>query len=87
MVACGLYYVAWMNLIPKLRGYKIRTEILEVDNNGAKTHRLVKVPIAEVKQWDAEHDEAGELRQRPVDDSDGELPVTRLFPDAKITFV
>ncbi|KND86427.1 High-affinity methionine permease [Tolypocladium ophioglossoides CBS 100239] len=81
MVACALYYIAWMNIIPKLRGYKIRTEIL--DDNGAKFHRLVKVPIPELKQWDAEHDEAGQLRQRPVADFDSELPITGLDHDAK----
>lgn len=64
MIICGLYYVAWMYLIPKWLGYKIRTEILEIDDNGANTHRLVQVPLAELEKWDAEHDDAGQLRQR-----------------------
>ena len=71
MIVCGLYYVAWMHLIPKWRGYRIRTEILEVDDNGANTHRLAKVPVAELDRWDADHDEAGQLRRRRVGDPDG----------------
>lgn len=70
MIVCGLYYVAWMYLIPKWRGYEIRTEIVEVDDNGANTHRLVKVPIADLGEWDAEHDEAGQLRRRHIAESD-----------------
>ncbi|KAI8307605.1 High-affinity methionine permease [Colletotrichum sp. SAR11_59] len=66
MIVCGLYYVFWMYLLPKWMGYEIRTEIVEVDNDGANTHRLVKVPKAEVAQWDSEHDEAGNLRRRDV---------------------
>ncbi|TEA10101.1 High-affinity methionine permease [Colletotrichum sidae] len=66
MIVCGLYYVFWMYLLPKWMGYEIRTEIVEVGNDGANTHRLVKVPKAEVVQWDAEHDEAGNLRRRNV---------------------
>lgn len=66
MITCYLYYVVWIYLIPKWKGYAIRTEVLEVDQNGANTHRLVKVPLAEVDRWDAEHDDAGNLRQRQV---------------------
>ncbi|TDZ36438.1 High-affinity methionine permease [Colletotrichum trifolii] len=66
MIVCGLYYVFWMYLLPKWMGYEIRTEIVEVGNDGANTHRLVKVPKAEVVQWDVEHDEAGNLRRRNV---------------------
>lgn len=50
--------------MPKWRGYRIRPEILEVDDNGANTHRLVKVPLDEVAKWDEEHDDAGNLRRR-----------------------
>lgn len=70
IILCGLYYVTWMYLIPNWRGYRIRSEIVEVDHNGANTNRLVKVPLPEVDRWDAEHDEAGQLRQRRVADSD-----------------
>jgi hypothetical protein len=53
-----------MFLLPKWKGYAIRTEITNVDDNGANTHRLVRVPNADLPRWDEEHDEAGNLRQR-----------------------
>ncbi|RBA21866.1 hypothetical protein FPRO05_00213 [Fusarium proliferatum] len=66
MILCGVYYVFWIYIIPKWKGYAIRPEVLEVDTNGANTHRLVRVPLVEIEKWDAEHDEAGNLRQRHV---------------------
>ncbi|TDZ15988.1 High-affinity methionine permease [Colletotrichum orbiculare MAFF 240422] len=69
MIVCFLYYAAWMWWIPKWRGYQIRPEILEVSDNGANTHRLAKVPLADLAAWDAEHDEAGNLRRRNVAES------------------
>ncbi|KAK7990076.1 hypothetical protein PG989_010391 [Apiospora arundinis] len=48
------------------KGYSIRPEIVEIDNNGAKTHHLVRVPNAELAEWDDAHDEAGNLRRRGV---------------------
>ncbi|KAK5636549.1 hypothetical protein RRF57_012261 [Xylaria bambusicola] len=53
-----------MQLIPKWKGYRLRPEILNVDDQGANTHRLVKVPVNELEKWDNEHDEAGRLRRR-----------------------
>ncbi|KAK2022295.1 high-affinity methionine permease [Colletotrichum zoysiae] len=64
ILLCVLYYVAWMHVFPRWLGYEIRTEIVDVDANGANTHRLVRVPKAEVARWDEEHDEAGKLRRR-----------------------
>ncbi|KAH6974456.1 amino acid permease-domain-containing protein [Ilyonectria sp. MPI-CAGE-AT-0026] len=64
IIVCGLYYVFWMYLLPKWRGYEVRTETVSVDDNGANTHRIVKVPKSEVARWDEEHDEAGNLRYR-----------------------
>lgn len=64
IVLCGIYYIFWMYLLPRLGGYKVRPEILSVEDNGANTHRLVKVPLDEVAKWDEEHDEAGRLRRR-----------------------
>ncbi|KAF4969013.1 hypothetical protein FSARC_3667 [Fusarium sarcochroum] len=69
MILCGVYYVLWIYVIPKWRGYAIRLEVLEVDTNGANTHRLVRVPLVEIEKWDADHDDAGNLRQRHVPDS------------------
>ncbi|KAF4450778.1 hypothetical protein F53441_6110 [Fusarium austroafricanum] len=69
MILCGVYYVFWIYIIPKWKGYTIRPEVLEVDTNGANTHRLVRVPLNEIENWDAEHDEAGNLRQRHIANS------------------
>ncbi|KZL77838.1 high-affinity methionine permease [Colletotrichum tofieldiae] len=66
ILLCVLYYVFWMYLLPRWLGYEIRTEIVDVDSNGANTHRLVRIPKAQVAQWDEEHDEAGNLRRRRV---------------------
>ncbi|OTA96558.1 hypothetical protein M434DRAFT_19599 [Hypoxylon sp. CO27-5] len=64
IILCALYYVVWMYLLPRWGGYKVRPEILTVDEHGAVTHRLVKVPLSEIEKWDEEHDEAGHLRRR-----------------------
>ena len=71
MIVCGIYYVLWIYVIPKWKGYAIRAEVLDVDKDGANTHRLVKVPLAEVERWDAEHDDAGKLRTGSATESDG----------------
>ncbi|KAI1368613.1 high-affinity methionine permease [Xylaria arbuscula] len=63
VVACAIYYFFWMHLLPKWRGYRLRPEILNVDSKGANTHRLIKVPVSELEEWDREHDEAGRLRR------------------------
>ncbi|KAM0296217.1 hypothetical protein HYE67_008081 [Fusarium culmorum] len=56
---CGLYYYVWMKLLPRWGGYKIRSQVISVDDNGANTHRLLKVPNDEVAEWDATHDDLG----------------------------
>jgi hypothetical protein len=62
-----------MYVLPKWGKYEIRTEVIDIDDNGANTHRLVQVPLDEVAHWDATHDEQGILRHRngvPAHDSD-----------------
>ncbi|KAF7557040.1 hypothetical protein G7046_g6128 [Stylonectria norvegica] len=66
LVLCAVYYILWMHLLPKWKGYEIRTEVTEVDGNGANTHRLVKIPKEEILRWDDEHDEGGPKRIRRV---------------------
>ncbi|KAI1195208.1 high-affinity methionine permease [Nemania serpens] len=68
IVLCAIYYVVWMYVIPKFGGYQLRPEVLHVDDHGAVTHQLVKVPLDEVEAWDREHDEAGRLRRRHAPD-------------------
>ncbi|KZZ98367.1 high affinity methionine permease [Moelleriella libera RCEF 2490] len=64
MVVCVLYYFAWIFVIPSWRGYRIRAEVLKAQDDSITSHKLVKVPVTEVEKWDAEHSEAGELRDR-----------------------
>ncbi|KIH93274.1 hypothetical protein SPBR_02451 [Sporothrix brasiliensis 5110] len=58
VVACGLYYWAWIYWVPVFRGYRIRQRI-DILDDGAQTNILVKVPVDELATWDAEHDKAG----------------------------
>lgn len=53
-----------MYVVPKWKGYQLRPVILDVDDEGANSHRLVRVPVEELEQWDREHDEAGRVRRR-----------------------
>jgi hypothetical protein len=53
-----------MYVLPKYGNYELRNEIQDVDDNGANTHRLIKVPKDKLQEWDATHDEAGALRRR-----------------------
>ena len=55
---CGLYYWAWIYLLPKFGHYQIRQETL-VLGEGATTHRLVKVPNEKLAAWDETHDAVG----------------------------
>jgi len=66
IVACGIYYVAWIYLIPRARGYRIRQEVLVLDD-GAQSHSLIKVPVERLVEWDANHDALG----RTVGDDSG----------------
>lgn len=45
-------------MIPKVRGYRIRQGVITLDS-GAKTHKLFKIPVAELGAWDATHDALG----------------------------
>lgn len=67
LIVCGAYYYFWMTLLPKWKNYTIRSQVLDIDgDSGANTHRLVRVPNAELAEWDATHDEQGRLRRRNV---------------------
>ncbi|KAL3427217.1 high-affinity methionine permease [Phlyctema vagabunda] len=65
LAACGIYYWVWIYVLPKLRGYKIRQEVLVLDN-GATTHKLVNVPNSELAVWDSEHDVTGKYLRTDV---------------------
>ncbi|KAF2731965.1 amino acid transporter [Polyplosphaeria fusca] len=55
------YYYVWIKLLPRLKKYQIRTETLVSDEDGSVTHRLLKVPNADVEEWDRTHDDAGNV--------------------------
>ncbi|KAH6677165.1 amino acid permease-domain-containing protein [Halenospora varia] len=58
LVFCALYYAAWVYVLPKFGGYKICQEVIDLDN-GATTHRLVKVKNEDLARWDETHDAVG----------------------------
>jgi hypothetical protein len=60
LVACGLYFALWIYILPHFGKYRIRQELIALDGESARTHRLVKVPLAELEGWDAEHDVLGQ---------------------------
>ncbi|GJD03996.1 high-affinity methionine permease [Colletotrichum higginsianum] len=65
LLGCGVYYWLWIYAVPKLKGYEIRQQVLELAD-GAQSHKLIKVPIAELAEWDATHDHVGRpLQQTP----------------------
>ncbi|KAL6897462.1 amino acid permease domain-containing protein [Trichoderma evansii] len=66
LVGCAAYFWLWVHGIPRLRGYKIREEVVTLDD-GAKSHKLVKVPNSEVEEWDKKHDHAGRIITDAVD--------------------
>jgi len=51
--------VFWIHLLPRWGGYRIRQELIQLEGQTAKVHRLVKVPLPELEKWDAEHDVLG----------------------------
>jgi hypothetical protein len=67
MVGMGIYDLFWIQWLPTLRHYKVRTETLVSDQDGSVTHVLRRVPDAEVEEWDRTHDEAGNVLIEAVD--------------------
>ncbi|KAK6227625.1 high-affinity methionine permease [Colletotrichum tabaci] len=60
LLTCAIYYWFWAFLLPKWKGYRLRQELISLDD-GAQSNKLRKVPISEVDEWDATHDAAGRL--------------------------
>ncbi|TFK40147.1 high affinity methionine permease [Crucibulum laeve] len=56
----GLAYVLWILILPNIKGYAIR-QLLEKLPDGAQATRLVRVPNGELEEWDATHDEHGDV--------------------------
>jgi hypothetical protein len=78
LVACGIYYLVWVKWLPKLKHYHLRQIVLELDD-GAVTHKLVKVPDMDIARWDAEHDVTGRVahRRRHGDDELSDPPIEK----------
>ncbi|KAL5117335.1 hypothetical protein ACEQ8H_004780 [Pleosporales sp. CAS-2024a] len=69
LLACGVYYYIWIVLLPKLKGYEVRHEVLDL-GNGAQTHHLIKVPVGRIQEWDAQHDAHGrKMDPNPLNES------------------
>lgn len=66
LLACAAYYWIWIHGIPYFRGYKIREEVVTLDD-GSKSHQLIKVPNSQVEEWDKIHDHAGRIITEAVD--------------------
>ncbi|KAF1971270.1 high-affinity methionine permease [Bimuria novae-zelandiae CBS 107.79] len=78
LVGCALYYFAWVKWLPKLRNYSIRTETLISDQDGSVSHRLRKVPNAEVEEWDRTHDETGNRVRVADTETEGGIVETKV---------
>ena len=63
--------MAWIYILPRLKHYHIRSEILSLDDGNAATHRLVKVPNQEIVIWDSTHDASGRLFASPSEKEEG----------------
>ncbi|TFK25641.1 high affinity methionine permease [Coprinopsis marcescibilis] len=58
-ISSGVYALIIV-ILPKYGNYTIR-QLLEKLPDGAQTNRLIKVPNAELVEWDANHDEQGNV--------------------------
>ncbi|RAH61427.1 high affinity methionine permease [Aspergillus piperis CBS 112811] len=63
IAACGVYYYLWVKILPRVGGYELRQTIIHVGGD-ATAHKLVRVPKAQVEEWDREHDASGRVRRR-----------------------
>lgn len=63
---CGLYYWLWVDVVPRWKGYRIRQEVMLLEN-GAQANKLVKVPVEELDRWDRKHDASGRRLEGYVD--------------------
>lgn len=67
IIACAVYYTVWIWILPRWKGYRMRQELVDL-GNGAQSHRLLKIDVKDLPQWDATHDAVG-ARVEPVGES------------------
>ena len=60
VILCAIYYALWIWLVPRWKGYRMRQELVELDN-GVLSHRLLKIDVGDLERWDATHDATGRL--------------------------
>ncbi|KAG5354131.1 hypothetical protein C0989_007492 [Termitomyces sp. Mn162] len=72
LVMSGIAYLLRINVLPKLGGYAIRQSVEKLDD-GAIINKLVKVPNAEVENWDATHDKHGEVIEQRSEGGSSQL--------------
>jgi hypothetical protein len=58
LAVCGICYVLWIQVLPRVRGYTIR-QTTEKFDGGAQANKLVRVPNDQLAEWDATYDEHG----------------------------
>ncbi|XRM40976.1 hypothetical protein ABZX51_004278 [Aspergillus tubingensis] len=63
IAACGVYYYLWIKILPRVGGYELRQTVINVGGD-ATAHKLVRVPKAQVEEWDRVHDALGRVRRR-----------------------
>ena len=80
LAICGIYYTFWIYLLPHLGKYRIRQELLSLEDESSKVHSLVKVPLSELDIWDAEHDVLGQKVSAP-----GEREIGSDYDEGKST--
>ncbi|KAM0320759.1 hypothetical protein ACHAO8_000050 [Botrytis cinerea] len=71
MGVCILYYVFWIYILPYFGKYQIRQELIVMDGESSKAHRLIKVPNAELEAWDRAHDALGRKIDSTTPSEDG----------------
>ena len=67
LVGCVVYYWLWVYGIPYIGGYRLRQEVVNL-GDGAVSHKLLKIPKAELLEWDASHDAVGRALGSSRDD-------------------
>lgn len=87
LAVCAIYYAVWIYVLPHYGKYRIRQELVALDDETAKVHRLVKIPLAELDSWDAEHDVLGQKLERSrtsesASENDGHLEEEEAKKDA-----
>lgn len=60
LAVSGIFYWVYIIFLPKRGGYTLR-QLLERLPDGAQANRLVKVPNDQLADWDATHDEHGDV--------------------------